>query len=72
MRLLPGLDYRATRVAQDSPGVPGSYRMGDGFGASVSLFAGHLAIGVPGARAPGKGSGEVQVFRWPGRRERPA
>ncbi len=65
VRLLPGLRHEATWVGQDSPGVPGSYRLGDGFGTSVSLFHGYLAIGVPGA-AVAAGSGRVHVFRVTG------
>lgn len=67
VRLLPGLEHRATWIGQDSPGVPGSYRLGDGFGLAVSLFDGYLAIGEPGARRRGvAGSGRVHLFRVKG------
>lgn len=62
VRLLPGLDHRETRVAQDSAEMPDSYELDDGFGESVSLFHGYLAIGAPGIDHPGAaGSGQVQV-----------
>ncbi len=66
VRLLPALRYQATRIAQDSADVPGSAVPNDEFAASISLFHGYLAIGVPGSVLPGAaGTGKIQVFRIP-------
>jgi hypothetical protein len=57
---------RASKISQNTPGVPGSAQAGDRLGASVSQGA-MLAVGVPGQTVRGRRSaGLVQVFRTGG------
>ena len=61
---VPGFD-QAFGWSQASSGVPGSAEAGDHFGAAVSMFADHLAVGVPDEDVNSSANaGMVQLFRW--------
>ncbi|MCA0297239.1 MAG: hypothetical protein LCH96_18400 [Actinobacteria bacterium] len=52
-------------LTQNSSGVPGSAEAGDGFGGSLSMLNGRLAIGVPGeADGSIRRAGLVQPIVW--------
>ncbi|MCA0297238.1 MAG: hypothetical protein LCH96_18395 [Actinobacteria bacterium] len=61
----PGKLVFRVRLTQDSPGVPDRAESGDGFGASLSLRDGRLAIGVPEEQlGRARAAGLVQPVRW--------
>jgi hypothetical protein len=61
---VPGFD-QAFGWSQASSGVPGSAEAGDHFGAAVSMFAEHLAVGVPDEDVNASvNAGMVQLFSW--------
>ena len=64
MQLAPGLTYWATRITQETAGVPGRTDIEDSFGASVSVLDEWVAIGIPGERVRGSTlRGAIQPVR---------